>query len=48
MMLLYCNTQIDRRGEKAVYKTEIKSKKHKKVIYMQNDGHERDDHDKHY
>jgi hypothetical protein len=44
----YDYTRIDRRGEKAVYKTQVKSKKHNKTIYMDNDGHEKEYHEKHY
>ncbi|HEY2650110.1 MAG TPA: hypothetical protein VGI38_13010 [Puia sp.] len=44
----YDYTRIDRSGEKAVYKTQVKHKKHDKTIYMDNNGHERDYQDKHY
>jgi hypothetical protein len=44
----YDYTRIDRSGEKAVYKTQVKHQKHNKTIYMDNDGHERNFHDEHY
>ena len=40
----YDYTRIERSGEKPVYKTEVKSKKHNKTIYMDNDGHEKEYH----
>lgn len=40
----YDYTRIERSGEKPVYKTEVKSKKQHKTIYMDNDGHEKDYH----
>jgi hypothetical protein len=42
----YEYTRIDRHGEKAVYKTEVKNKKHNRTIYMDNDGHEKEYHDR--
>jgi len=44
----YEYTRIDRSGEKAVYKTQVRHKKQDKTIYMDNDGRERDYHDNHY
>jgi hypothetical protein len=41
-------TRIDHNGEKSVYRTQVKYKKHDKTIYMDHDGHERDYHDNHY
>ena len=45
----YDYTRIDRYGEKPVYKTQVRHKNHsRKTIYIDNDGHEREYHEKHY
>jgi hypothetical protein len=45
----YDYTRIDRYGEKPVYKTQIWHKNHsRKTIYIDNDGHEREYHEKYY
>jgi len=44
----YDYTRIDHYSGKTYYKTQVKHKNQSKNIYMDNDGHEKDYHDKYY